>query len=141
MGKTQKRGGSLWPEWGVTLLRNEGSLCAGIYTYQMKFIKHIFLFILLINSLLGLSQKIFITKDRNEADRIVFISTDKYNVNLWVYITTDKYEVKKDINSGIWYFTNEKYESDYKVYLTKNQYEANLLIFYTNSKFSAGIRN
>lgn len=31
MGTTQKRGGSLWPEWGVTLLRNGGSLCSGIY--------------------------------------------------------------------------------------------------------------
>src|SRR5208337_3405585 len=28
---SQKQRGSVWPEWGVTLLRNGGSVSAGIY--------------------------------------------------------------------------------------------------------------
>ena len=71
----------------------------------------------------------------------MFISTDKYEVNLWVYITDNKYEVKEELNSGIWYFTTDKFNCDYQVYFTKNKYEADIKIFYTDSKFSAGKRN
>lgn len=84
------------------------------------------------------SQKIFETKNKYEADKLVFISDNFYESDLKVYITSNKFETKKDLDSGIWYFTKSWFEADYKIYFTKNKFEANLKISFTLNKFTAG---
>ena len=88
MGKTQKRGGSLWPEWGVTLLRNRGSLCSGIYNHNSETMN-----ILKINN-----GKVEIRKDNGSLVRTIgngdAISADINSDQSMVVITTNKGKVE-----------------------------------------------
>jgi len=87
---------------------------------------------------ISFSQKIFETKVKSEANKIVFIVHDPVQADLRVYITSNKFEVKKDFDSGIWYFTTNEFDADYKVFFTKNIFEADIKVSFTLNKFFAG---
>ena len=103
----------------------------------MKKILIVTCFILI--SLVGLAQKIYVTTNYYEAQKIIFITNSIYNTDLKVYVTNNKYETKQNWNSGIWYFTSNKHEADFVVFFTTDRYDVKAIkIVYVKSKFSAG---
>jgi hypothetical protein len=67
--------------------------------------------------------KVFVTKNRSEAD-------------LWVWQSKSKYESAG--NEEIWFKTNSRYESSFTVRYVTSKYQADIVIYYVDSKYQAG---
>jgi len=67
--------------------------------------------------------KVFVTKNRSEAD-------------LWVWETNSKYQSMG--NEEIWFKSNSRSQSSFTVRYVKTKYQADLIIYYTNSRYQAG---
>jgi len=72
-------------------------------------------FSLIFYSYIANAQKIFVTDNKYDAQLIVFISDDKFSA--------------KD-NSGLWYFTNDKYGADLRIFYINDKYDADIIVYY-----------
>jgi hypothetical protein len=94
--------------------------------------------ILTIMSITCVSQKIYVTRNKHEADFLVYVEKNQFASNLWVFETKYKFEVTKNIWSGIWFYTFNRYDADYKIFFTDNKNEAQIAITYVNNMYIAG---
>lgn len=67
--------------------------------------------------------KVFVTKNKNQADLIIFKTEDKY--------------AAKNTES-IWYEVDSKYSADFSIRYVETRYQADLIIYFTKNKYEAG---
>lgn len=89
------------------------------------------LLILFLLPSLGFTQKIYVTKKRSEANKIVYRTKMFSEANLVVKITTDHNELKKPYH---WYMMDDSLGSDMIIFYTKNPKEADICILFTDRK-------
>lgn len=82
---------------------------------------------LLLFSLVGYGQQIFVTSHQSEADYLIY-ETDVESEADWIVMKT---EWKNQAINGIWYFTNAKEGADLKVFYAMGKAQADKLVFYT----------
>lgn len=78
---------------------------------------------------------VFITPNQN-CDYKVFVTKDKYQADLWVWKTENKYQSKNV--EQVWFETDDRYEADFSVRFVDSRYKADLIIYYTKTKNEAG---
>jgi|688.fasta_scaffold00957_17 hypothetical protein len=86
-------------------------------------------------SILVILSLVFISPTKN-GDYKVFVTKNKYEADLWVWETESRYEAKKQ--EQIWFRTTDRYNSNFSVSLVQSKYSSDLVIYYTDSKYQAG---
>lgn len=87
------------------------------------------------NTILMILSLVFVTPNQN-AHYKVFITKDRYQADLWVWKTDDKYQAKN--SEQIWFQTDDKYAANFSVKFVDSKSKANLIIYYTKTKNEAG---
>lgn len=79
---------------------------------------------------------VFFVSTSTFSDYKVYVTKNRYEADLWVCKSNSKYESLG--NEEIWFESKSKYESSFSVRYVKSKYQADIIIYYVNSKYDAG---
>jgi hypothetical protein len=89
-------------------------------------------------SILMVLSLVFISPNQ-VSDYKVFITKNRYEADLWVWKSENRYESKE--REEFWTEVNSKYQADFTIRFVRSKYQADLIIYYTDSKYQAGWKN
>lgn len=79
---------------------------------------------------------VFFVTTSGPSDYKVFVTKNKYEADLWVWESKSKYE---SMGKEEWWFqTKSRYESSVIVRYVKSKYQADLIIYYTENRYQVG---
>jgi len=70
------------------------------------------------------------------SDYKIFVSKNRYEADLWVWKTENRYQAAN--REDIWYITNNRYNSNFSITFVNSKYNSNLVIYYTDNRYLAG---
>lgn len=81
---------------------------------------------------------VFFVTTSGTHDYKVFVTKNKYEADLWVWRSKVKYEGFG--KEEFWFQTNSKYQSSFTVKYIKLKYKADLIVYFVDNKYQAGWR-
>lgn len=82
------------------------------------------------------AQKIYVTKYKSDADKIVYVTKYKSDADLIVYQT--KYKSDAKLFSGIWFYTDNRSDAHWQVYFTEYKSDAQIIVYFSKYQSDAG---
>lgn len=95
-------------------------------------------FLAAVSSLSLWADTVWVTRSREQADRIVYVTSLRGDAALTVYWTRNPRDARRC--HACWYRARRQSEADYSVYFTKTRSEATQVIYLTSNRREAGQR-
>ncbi|GAA4466229.1 hypothetical protein GCM10023093_20040 [Nemorincola caseinilytica] len=94
--------------------------------------------LLLCAATLAHAQRVYTTNNRGTSDLKVFVTDKASDADLNVYKVPNKYDAGKDLEEGLWYFTDHGTEARTRITFVDKATQADIQIRFVSSRFSAG---
>jgi len=79
---------------------------------------------------------IFYVTTSTTADYRIFVTKNRSEADLWIWKSNSRYESFG--KEELWFETNSRYQSSITVRYVKSKYQADLIVYYVDSKYQAG---
>jgi hypothetical protein len=86
-------------------------------------------------SILMILSTVFISPNQ-VSDYKVFVTKNRYEADIWIWKSENRYESKN--KEEFWTEVDSKYQADFTIRFVKTKYQADLIIYFTESKYQAG---